>query len=223
MDTVTTGRTPSLASEYKCGGLACVGLALAHEGRHLAVSFRSPSWEVDRVLLTETSLAEADGALVEQTADHELPHASTPIHVETWVRFLRESALDVDLLASDVWADRACLFPCLGFLARVEADLEGLERHELEQVCERLHEMNDACREWTLGTSAMPMWKSRVSPESKGRKGLCEFTDMDGVVRCFDLHARFTPGAGRVHFRLRSRSDVPSAVVAYIGQKLDAS
>jgi hypothetical protein len=30
------------------------------------------------------------------------------------------------------------------------------------------------------------------------------FTDLDGKVRTFDWHARFTPGKGRLHFRLVS-------------------
>lgn len=46
---------------------------------------------------------------------------------------------------------------------------------------------------------------------------LCEFPDLDGVVRVFELHARF-PGAGRLHFRLVSEDR--TARVAYIGRKI---
>jgi hypothetical protein len=39
-------------------------------------------------------------------------------------------------------------------------------------------------------------------------------------MRCFDLHARFTPGPGRIHLRLAAEGDRPAIVVGYIGPKL---
>jgi hypothetical protein len=46
------------------------------------------------------------------------------------------------------------------------------------------------------------------------------FTDLDGENRCFDLHARFTPGAGRIHFRLAPDDAGPRLVIAHVGHKL---
>jgi hypothetical protein len=39
------------------------------------------------------------------------------------------------------------------------------------------------------------------------------------MTRVFDLHARFTPGAGRIHFRLDPTAQ--KFVIAYIGKKLE--
>ncbi|MGH3276606.1 MAG: hypothetical protein ACRDNZ_20045 [Streptosporangiaceae bacterium] len=41
---------------------------------------------------------------------------------------------------------------------------------------------------------------------------------MDDVERTFDLHGRFTPGAGRVYFRLAPQDR--QARIAHIGLKL---
>jgi hypothetical protein len=57
-----------------------------------------------------------------------------------------------------------------------------------------------------------------VTPEAQTRKRLCAFADLDGVERIFDLHGRFTPGEGRVYFRLVP--DTRKAAVAHIGLKL---
>lgn len=61
-----------------------------------------------------------------------------------------------------------------------------------------------------------------VTPESEGRKGLCNFMDLDGVVRCFDLHARFQPDPGRIHFRRVATGGEGRLRIAYIGRKLGA-
>ena len=63
-----------------------------------------------------------------------------------------------------------------------------------------------------------PAWRVRVTGEYSGRERLCWFEDLDGEWRLFEQHARFTPGEGRIHFRL----DQPDQqiVVAYIGRKL---
>jgi hypothetical protein len=50
------------------------------------------------------------------------------------------------------------------------------------------------------------------------RKQLTRFTDLDGVERVFDWHGRFTPGKGRIHFRLIAEER--KARIAYIGSHL---
>jgi hypothetical protein len=62
------------------------------------------------------------------------------------------------------------------------------------------------------------MWRSRVTPESETRRHLCKFADFDGESRIFDLHGRFTPGEGRIYFRLVPQER--TATIAYIGLKL---
>jgi hypothetical protein len=57
-----------------------------------------------------------------------------------------------------------------------------------------------------------------VTPEAEQRKRLCMFVDLDGIERLFDWHARFTPGAGRIHLRLVPEEG--KARIAHIGLKL---
>jgi hypothetical protein len=57
-----------------------------------------------------------------------------------------------------------------------------------------------------------------VTPEAETRKRLCRFEDFDGIERTFDLHGRFTPGPGRVYFRLVP--ELGAATVAHVGAKL---
>jgi hypothetical protein len=81
-----------------------------------------------------------------------------------------------------------------------------------------LRRIDGAIADWNPKMQAVPAWRSKISPEGEQRRQLCRFTDLDGKVRVFDLHGRFTPGEGRVHFRL-----VPEerkARVAYVGLKL---
>ncbi|GAA2341825.1 hypothetical protein GCM10010246_28760 [Streptomyces cuspidosporus] len=53
-----------------------------------------------------------------------------------------------------------------------------------------------------------------------GRSGeaVCRFTDLDGETSTFDLHARFTTGAGRIHFRLVPEER--TIRLAHIGSKI---
>jgi hypothetical protein len=88
----------------------------------------------------------------------------------------------------------------------------------LKAVAERLAELERAVAEWDPARRAEPEYRSLVTPEHQTRKWLCWFVDLDGASRLFDLHARFTPGAGRLHFRLEGAAR--SAVVAHVGEKL---
>ncbi|MGC4805084.1 hypothetical protein [Micromonospora sp. DT233] len=87
----------------------------------------------------------------------------------------------------------------------------------LYQVKERLAELELATADWETTKDGTPHWRSKVTPESESRKALCYFNDTDGVSRLFEWHARLTPGAGRLHFRMeRSQQQL---VIAYIGGK----
>lgn len=87
----------------------------------------------------------------------------------------------------------------------------------MRPVVDQLVKLEQAVAEWPDGHEA-PQWKTKVTGEYEMRRKHCEFPDLDGVVRVFELHARFTPGAGRLHFRLVSADR--TARVAYIGRKI---
>jgi hypothetical protein len=85
-------------------------------------------------------------------------------------------------------------------------------------VITRLVEMEAALAEWDTILHPTPLWRSKQSGEAEKRRRLCRFTDLDGVEREFDEHVRFTPGPGRLHFRLVREEG--TAVIAYVGGKI---
>ena len=81
---------------------------------------------------------------------------------------------------------------------------------------EKLAALQDTLSGWN--GAGLPDWGVHVTGEYGGREQLCWFEDLDGEQRLFEQHARFTPGAGRIHFRLDGSDQ--RIVVAYIGRKL---
>lgn len=81
-----------------------------------------------------------------------------------------------------------------------------------------LRRIDDSIGDWDPSVCKHPAWRSYITAEGETSKRHCWFEDFDGETRLFDLHGRFTPGPGRVHFRL-----VPEqrkATIAYAGRKL---
>lgn len=87
-------------------------------------------------------------------------------------------------------------------------------------MASRLRELDDAVAAWDTKVMREPEWKSKVTPESESsnNEGRSGFEDLDGRPRLFDLHARFTPGPGRIHMRLITEAG--KVRIAYIGRKL---
>jgi hypothetical protein len=209
--------------EYRHGGNPAMGLGLAGANRQLAVSLQPQMWDEALISLDRVWLTEADnGELIERTEERFVYHAASPGHIESHHDFLRGLALPEPFGGRDLWDDRAVLFPHMAFLDRVEDQLIGsfLSGEKLNQVAIRLAELEAAAAEWCSGDAVAPHWRSKVTTESEQRKDLCYFADLDGERRSFDLHARFTPGAGRIHFRLTGRDAMPQIVVAHVGRKL---
>ncbi len=109
------------------------------------------------------------------------------------------------------------MFPNLDFLASVEDDLRALTPVCASSVLIRLRELDASSREWCDRVVEMPSWRSLVTPESATRRDLCYFND-GGERQLFEMHARYTPGPGRIHFRLDAVQR--RLRVAYVGPKL---
>ena len=203
--------------ECKVDGVEARAVLFAHLLHTLIVSFpskdlwRGPSINIDLLeigpdaRIVSTNLEVPNLACAEQV----------PLHRELLAEFRGIEIID----ARNVWAHRAEWFPSLTFLARVEGDLKSLPFSSvaLEQVVGRLFELEIAIGEW-VPDNGLPSWRSKVTPESEQRKGLCRFICADGQQRTYEWHARFTPGAGRIHFRMLAEERL--AEVAYIGLKL---
>ncbi|MEU5593356.1 hypothetical protein [Streptomyces sp. NPDC020298] len=212
---------------YSHDGVPVTGLGAAHLMGGVGVSLPlERCWDADRLTLVREELVddEDDGSVL---TDVEVPHAATREHVDAhlpWIREEVEAAQRGDLSAirtgAELWERCAELFPHLLFLPRVEAQLRELEQYWVHPVCKRLAEMDRAVLLWDSEADLDgPRWASAVTPEHSTRKrDYCEFTDFDGESRYFDTHLRFTPGAGRLHFRFVKATR--RAHIAHIGRKL---
>lgn len=211
------------AEEYRHAGALALGLGLAAANGQLAVSFKPTSWDRPEIECERAWLEEDETGDIAERAEPVLAkHAATQAHIAQHERFVRELALPRPFGGADLWADRAALYPHVAFLPHVKSQLCSMSAGSaaFHQVADRLAELEAATSAWVPGDAPAPTWKSHVTPEGEQRKRLCWFVDLDGEERCFDLHARFTPGAGRIHFRLAPRQAIPRIVVAYIGGKL---
>lgn len=213
--------------EYRHDGEPVTGLGAAHLMGGLGVSLPLESrWGADRITLEREELLDDEGGGSELT-DVEVPHAATREHVDThlpWIRDEAEAALRGDLSAirtgAELWERCADLFPHLRFLPHVEAQLRELKQYWVHPVRKRLAEMDRAVLLWDATSEPDgPQWGSAVTPEHSTRKrDYCKFTDLDGKPQYFDTHLRFTPGAGRLHFRFVAATR--RAHIAHIGRKL---
>lgn len=207
--------------EYRHDGGIAEGIGTAHLIDGLAISLRlSPAWD-EPWLTVERSILEEDdsGAIALRSESVEVRHAAATEHASQHEKWVHEAGLDGLTSGSDIWENRDSIFPHLTFLPRVEAELRNLRVDWVRPVTGQLLKVEEAVAEWHDGQAAMPAWKTKVTGEFEARqRAFCEFVDLDGVVRVFELHARMTPGPGRLHFRLVSEDR--TARVAYIGRKL---
>ncbi|RKS78822.1 hypothetical protein BZB76_0256 [Actinomadura pelletieri DSM 43383] len=204
-------------AEYFCDGRPAKGLGAAHLMDGASVSLPvTPAWEVPWVRARRATLSDdLDGDIHED--DVEIRHASALDHVDVHHDWISAAGISELRRGSEIWEARAELYPHLLFLPRTEQQFATLGSHWVVQGARELLRINESIGRWDPARSPEPAWRSYVTPESASRRHYCEFEDFDGVIRLFDLHGRFTPGPGRVYFRL-----VPEqrkATIANIGRK----
>jgi hypothetical protein len=208
--------------EYQYAGRRAEGFGAAHLLDGLAISLcLDVAWDRWRIPLRRSSLVEADsGDLVIREEVVEARHAATVDHVANHKSWVQEVGRDGLTSGAAIWASRTSFFPHLTFLPRVEEDLCDLRQDWIQPVIGVLLKLEQTVAEWKPIEASSPIWKTKVTGESETRKSLCEFLDLDGAIRIFELHARFTPGPGRIHFRLIPADGIIR--VAYIGRKRGA-
>jgi hypothetical protein len=206
--------------EYEYAGEPAEGIGAAHHMASLCVSLPVASaWHRPWLEVTVRRLAEDDrGELVMTEATESVRHGSRTDDLKTHEEWGRSAGLEAVDSAAGLWAGRDDFFPSLRFLARVEEDLGALQLPAFVQVRGLLARLEQSAAGWDPAKVAVPLWHgAKITPEHEQRKRLCHFVDAEGVERCYDWHGRFTPGAGRLHFRL-----VPQErrlEVAYVGPK----
>ncbi|MFG3056904.1 hypothetical protein ACGFZP_38950 [Kitasatospora sp. NPDC048239] len=202
--------------EYQHGGRLAEGVGFAHLTDGLAVSLPvSPRWatswlDVDIQHLTE------DG--IENSRDL-ARHCSSPTEADehkVWAQDAGTSALTTpdEILAA--WDE---FFPHLQTIPRFERCLRRLDVKWLRPVRKLLIGLEATAAGWDPATSPEPKWQHpHITPESQSRQHLCTFADLDGKNQCFSWHGRFTPGTGRLHFRLLHEER--AFRLGYVGDKL---
>lgn len=207
------------SADYRYDGQEAKGLGVAHMLSTYSASIPGDTrWEntalnLQRFLLTD----DEDESVVED--EIVVDHVSHVDHVDFHRAKLSGMGLTSLTSGHEIWSEREDFFPNLSFLPRVEQDLTTLAPGWVASVRELLAELEAAVAAWDPSNQPFPEWK-KVTPEGEQRKQLCHFEDLDGVVRLFDLHARFAPEPGRLHLRLVREEG--TARVAYIGRKRGA-
>ncbi|MBD9703212.1 hypothetical protein [Streptomyces caniscabiei] len=206
--------------EYRYEGEEVLGLGAAHFMDGIAVSLPvAHAWQRPAVTVERTELVELDDESMEfeqETVD--VRHISAPQHVDDHLTWIRESGLSRAATGRQIWERKADLYPHLQFLPRTEVQLDDLDPRWVVPVRRCLERLDAAAATWDPATTHEPVWQTKVTPEGETRKRVCRFEDLDGKTRTFHLHARFTPGAGRIH--LRPVGENGKVRIAHIGSKI---
>ncbi|MCP9340345.1 hypothetical protein NA640_17375 [Pseudomonas xanthomarina] len=207
--------------EYKFGEQVAEALGLADLFDGFALSFNSAHWQQRLLSVERTEVVQMpEGHLELITTSIDVRNTCTSDDVNSHRPWL-DTAGKLSLRDfADFEANRTTRLPHLAFLQGALDQLRAIEPTNpwWRAICNRLDELQEAMAEWNPAESPEPLWRSRVTGEHQKRQRLCNFTDLDGETRCFDKHARFTPYAGRLHFRLDPTG--PRMIVAHIGMKL---
>jgi hypothetical protein len=203
-------------TDYRIRGEAAKGAGAADLTDGLLVSLLvDATWDTAWLEATCDELDD-DGAIA--TSDIRVRHAARSEHATHHGDWIRQEGLTGFRSGAEIWDAWPDLYPCLERLPQVEQHLRELRQDWVQSVAWRLRELDDAAARWDPTVSEFPEWASHVTPEKENRKRKCWFTDLDGEKHLFDLHARVTPGEGRIHFRrIPERQRLR---VAYIGLKI---
>ena len=200
---------------YRNSGDVVEGIGLAHLYGGMPISFcKEQRWRVSLLTLDVEQLLET----AHEHWTTEIRHASLAEHVQTnrnWIISLRNRNVEN---AKELCANREELFPYLEFGPRVETDLNELQPPAFLQVLQYLRRMNDAVEAWDPDARPAPEYPPNTTDESEARKPLCQFPAPGGGHAAFTWHGRYTPGPGRIHFRLERGPK--RVILGYIGRKL---
>ncbi|PRZ03863.1 hypothetical protein BCE75_11282 [Isoptericola sp. CG 20/1183] len=208
--------------EYVCRGKVAAGLGAAHIYDGIAFSLDDRGeWASSAVPIHRSRLVERDVGEIDVVEDRvTVRNLSRVTHLSPHLDWIAKFGLSDVTTGHQVWNSRDEFYPYLRFLPGVEGQLISLERSWVEPVAKQLYLINRAAIEWDPEERPAPLWLSKVTPEHEVRRrsGIFDFLDVDQRVHTFDLHSRFTPGPGRVYFRLAA--DERKIVVAHVGRKL---
>jgi hypothetical protein len=206
--------------EYRWNDRLANGLGAAHLMDGMLVSLLvDDCWDTTSVRAVRSTLVDDHaGQIVVADDEVQVRHAAAPDHLDAHHKWLRSVGIPELQLGAEIWEARTDLFPNLQFLSRTEDQFTELRREWVKPAARELRRIDDAIADWDPEIRTFPTWRSYITPEGEQRKKLCRFIDQDGQTRLFDLHGRFTPDEGRIHFRLIPEER--KARVAHVGLKL---
>jgi hypothetical protein len=199
-----------------------IGLGFALVSDALAVSLNSEArWDCSRLELEVTRLDDSEELIDERV---EIVHASRSNHVGEHADWIKERIRIAVRDGVELWNRKDELFPKLIFCDSVGEQLQSLSTGNpmLRQVVKRLSELEECCKNWTVGAFDLDSLPSKASPESDSRlkrlKQELTFKCPDGENRTFSLHLRMTPAHWRLHFS--AELGTGKIIIGYIGPKL---
>ncbi|MCH4024819.1 MAG: hypothetical protein LKE81_00020 [Acetobacter sp.] len=219
---LTEARETDDALEFQFNGQVSKALGLASLFDGITLSFNTLPWQSTIFNVQRVGLEEADDGTVGIVAKAvQVRNVSKEADVNFHRPWLEEVGKYPYVDFADFEASRSTRLSNIEFLqsALDQFRVIGVGHPWWRAVSERFDELQQAVVAWDPTTSSEPAWLSKVSGEGQQRKKLCFFTDLDNEKRCFDMHARFTPGAGRLHFRMDATNK--RLIVAYIGEKIE--
>lgn len=208
-------------------GSNCIGLGLSSDKifNSIAFSFESNEWNLSTYPVQITSIQEANnGELEEYTESATARNISNVPHTEVHRQFINSNVINTVLSGRELWEKREDLFPNLIFCESVRSQIISIPANSISfaQIIGRLFDLQNSAIRFD-NTPPKPIdFLTKTTPESNGR--IQDFGNRltilcpDKQNRLFSWHARYTPGAGRIHiFPIKSERRI---VVGYIGQKI---
>ena len=208
--------------EYKCHGRASRGLPTALLIDGLAVSLQSHGeWDQASIHLEKCWIQDEQI----QTLVQEVDHASRTDHLSDHGEWLNRTQTPAPTSGTELWKERASLFPSLDFCESVEGQVRELLGGEprFKAVVRGLRDLESYCKGWITGNfdikaliRASGESVSTLNMYSEERKFRCP----DGQYRLFEWHVKRGEST-RIHF-----FDVPAQkriLVGYVGGHLRIS
>ena len=218
---VPTESFESLEVEYRCTGEVARGLSTALLADGLAVSlWSSDQWNAATVRI-EKSWIQGEGI---ETRTLDVVHACRAVHLEDHAEWLRRLQTPPPANGTQLWDQRATLFPNLDFCDSVEDQITGLggDGRPFRATMRGLRDLQNYCESWTAGPfdiHGINNASGESAPTLQMYGEMRTFRCPDGQDRLFEWHVK--RGDMRIHFL-----DFPAQrrlLVGYVGGHLRIS
>ncbi|MGG1314061.1 hypothetical protein [Cohnella laeviribosi] len=210
-----------ISSEFIHNEITCKGLGIAYLLDGIAISILShEDWDTHLLNLNFIEV-NSSGELFEEVI--EVRHISNSKHFELHKPYCDDRK---KLVIGDLeWRNSLEeIFPSLNFCERAKAQLVDYKKGDpiLEQIKNRLIELNNYFIKWEKGGFDSTVVPFKVTPEShrtlEQYREEHTFLCPDGEYRVFSWHLRMTPGAGRIYFIPDEKTR--KCIIGHIGNKL---